>query len=52
MLLSDHVANDAGFLDAGQSHVEALELHAEPLVVDPEQMQDGGVQIANVGIER
>ena len=34
--------------DAGQSHVEPLELEAQPAVVDAQAVQDRGVQVVDV----
>src|SRR4051794_22774484 len=40
--------DDAGRLDAGQALVEALVPHREALVVEAEQLEDGGVEVADV----
>src|SRR5262249_20305640 len=37
-----------GLLDPGELHVEAAELVGEARVVDPEAVQHGGVQVAEV----
>ena len=36
------------FLDAGQSHVQPLELERQPLVIDAEAVQDRGVHVVDV----
>src|SRR5262245_35342626 len=44
----EDVLDDAGLFNAGQPYVESAEAIAEPLVVDPEQVQNRGVQIVQV----
>lgn len=43
--LAQHVANHVRRLDAGQASIEPLELIREAFVIDPQQVQDRGVQI-------
>ena len=40
--------DNACFFDAGQSHVKALELDRQATVVDPEEVEHGGVEVAHV----
>lgn len=41
-------ADDALRFDAREPLVETLKLEREPLVVDPEEMEDGGVEFVHV----
>ena len=40
--------NDAGSFNTCQAHIQALVFHTEPLMVDPQIVQDRGIQIVNV----
>src|SRR4051794_27170228 len=46
--LRKDVRHHPGRLDPGQPLVEPLELVAEPQVVDPQAVEDGGVQVVDV----
>src|SRR5262245_37149185 len=47
-LLRQEFLDDSGRFDAGELGVEALELEGQPLVVEADQMQERGVQVADV----
>jgi hypothetical protein len=40
--------DDAGGFDAGEALVKALELKREAFVIDAQQVEDGGVEVADV----
>ena len=46
--LADQILNHVGWFNTGQLLVEPLRFDGESLVVDSQQMQDGGVEVANV----
>lgn len=46
--LGDQLFNDLGWLNAGQSLVETLVLEGESLMIDSQQVQDRGVEVADV----
>src|SRR5205807_986502 len=48
MLLRQQLLDDPRRLDAGEAHVEALVADGEALVVEAEQVQHGGVEVADV----
>lgn len=45
---ADEFGDDAAFLDTGETGVEALDTDGETVVLDAEQVQDGGVEVADV----
>src|SRR3954451_7456630 len=44
----EDVLDPMRLLDSGEAHVQAAELVGEAVVIDPEAVQDGGVQVAEV----
>ncbi len=46
--LGDEVFDDFGGVDTGKAAIEALETVAEAVVFEAEQVQDGGVEVADV----
>ena len=36
------------FFDAGEAEIETAQAECQPLVIDPELMQDGGLQVVDV----
>jgi len=47
-LSGQDVFHDAGRFDTGEALIETLELEREALVFETQQMQDRGVQVADV----
>ena len=45
---AEHFFDEMGFFDACETDVEALVFYTEALVVDPKQVENGGIQVANV----
>ncbi len=45
---ADQFGDDAAFLDTSEAGIEALDTDGEAVVLDAEEVKDGGVEVADV----